>query len=95
MWKYRTNCMGPYSLKWYDDNKISYSDIHIGGRIDCFNNKNFKRSEIDWPIMRAKDAQNFIFWLKTFKSKKLLTFEELKIIYESETNEELKLFKNE
>ena len=47
MWTYRTNCMGPYSLKWYDENKISYLDIHIGGRIDCFNNKNFKRAEID------------------------------------------------
>jgi hypothetical protein len=44
--------------------------------------------------MRAKDANDFIIWLKTFQSKKLLTFEELKIIYESETSEELKLFEN-
>lgn len=86
--------MGPYSLKWYDNNKISYSDIHIGGRIDCFNNKNFKRAEIDWPIMRAKDANDFIVLLKTFKSKKLFTFKELKIIYEKETNKKLILFEN-
>ena len=44
--------------------------------------------------MRAKDANDFIVWLKTFKSKKLFTFKELKIIYETETNEELKLFEN-
>jgi hypothetical protein len=44
--------------------------------------------------MKAKDANNFIIWLKTFQSKKLLTFEELKIIYETETNEEVILFEN-
>lgn len=44
--------------------------------------------------MRAKDANDFIVWLKTFKSKKLFTFKELKIIYEKETNKKLILFEN-
>lgn len=83
--------MGPYSLKWYNDNNVSYNDIHMGGRIDC-NNGGYKKAELEWPIMDIQTASNFITWLSTFKSKTLLTYQELKEKYELETKTKLKEF---
>lgn len=68
------------------------------GRIDCYcnneDNQNYSHygEEIGLPIMTSDSFSPFSNWLDSFTSRKLLSFKEIQIIYETETTNKLEIF---
>lgn len=84
--------------KFKDVERKKYKEVYYGGRIDtyCDNTDDpdwdYYMPELSLPIMSSENFARFDNWLDNFKSEKLLSFEDLKILFEKD-NGELVLFK--
>lgn len=84
--------------KFKDVERKKYKEVYYGGRIDtyCDNTDDpdwdHYMPELSLPIMSSENFARFDNWLDNFKSEKLLSFEDLKILFEKD-NGELVLFK--
>lgn len=103
-WWYKENNI-PYTLIPLfcetEQKDIDYKHYkqYAGGRIDCYcsdiNDQDYSKynQEVSLPIMEVESFIEFGDWLENFSSPKLLSFEELKKLYEKDTNNKIILFK--
>lgn len=89
---YSTNWMGPISRTWWEKRGLDFLNPkhgYRGGRIDCYGLDKEEyydgKSETSLPVMKEECYFKFDKWLEGFQSEQLLTFEEIKEIYERET----------
>lgn len=107
LWWYEENNV-PYEMVTINNRFTNYKDVerknyllsYYGGRIDTYcsnpDDKDYDHymPELGLPIMEAKYFAKFDEWLDTVKTDSLVTFEDLKQMYEEETKETLLIFKD-
>lgn len=87
MYYYTAVWMGPVSGAWVKE----HGDHWSAGRIDI-DHPSFQHSdETILPMMHHEDYSRFGAWLMDFASEEMLSFSELRVIYEKK-NPRLRLF---
>lgn len=87
--RYRTNWMGPVSLKWYEDRGLDYKqDRYCCGRIDFWNPYDDSEypEELNVPLMRAEDWARLSEWLDKFETDEVWEFCQIVWLYEKDGN---------
>ena len=88
MYTYSTNWMGPINQKWIEENGNQWA----GGRIDIYGGDEPYPGEISVPLIHKYDWWDLTNFLDTLSTEKMLSWEEIKTLYE-ETNPKIRFFK--
>lgn len=107
---YSTNWMGPASIDWFKNRgltkvvtktfgseTLTYDEItenYSGGRIDIYGTGDPHGNEIGLPIMKDDDYRRFSEWLRSIKTEKILSLNELVSMYE-QNNPKIRWWKDE
>jgi hypothetical protein len=103
MISYSTSFVGPSDMYWYHKNGFMEDDIVIdywcGGHIEIrgLDQSEFKngRYKYDLPIMNEESWYKFTNWLERFKSKDLLSYDDLISKFERTKNHKIIWFEED
>lgn len=76
--KYSSNWMGPVSLEWIKKN----GDHWAAGRIDVYGDGVPEYEEINLPMMKIQDWNNFSRWLDALATPEVWSLDDLVNVYE-------------
>ena len=96
------NWMGPVTMDWYRKRGLTRNDgqfeiittNYCGGRIDIrgLDNEEYYSGwhEYALPIMHEEDWNSLSIWLKTFKSKELVSYDDLIELFEKDYGKKIR-----